>query len=200
MSLDGRRQRVARSDRLELRRLDVGDAAFVQSLYANAEVTRTLLRIQGPISLEEAREFCRVPAEVCGDHRFGGVLKSDGHLVAVGSIHGLSALSGIASIGYSVLPAFWGQGLGTEMAALLVEFAAGTSGVLDIRATTLDDNPASARVLEKLGFAVLEARASELDSRGDERRVTRWRLRGRPRERSGAAEPPPGADRGDAEP
>src|SRR6185295_13486472 len=107
MSLDGRRQRVARPGRLELRRLDVGDAAFVQSLYASAEVTRTLLRIQGPISLEEAREFCRAPAEVRGDHRFGGALKSDGHLIAVGSIHGLAEPSRIASIGYSVLPAFW---------------------------------------------------------------------------------------------
>lgn len=175
---------MARSDRLELRRLDVGDAAFVQSLYANAEVTRTLLRIQGPISLEEAREFCRAPAQVCGDRRFGGALKSDGHLIAVGSIHEPTGLSGIASIGYSVLPAFWGQGLGTEMASLLVQFAAGILGVLDVRATTLDDNLASARVLEKLGFGVLEAGASEIDSRGDERCVTRWRLRGRPRERS----------------
>jgi diamine N-acetyltransferase len=191
---------VTRSDRLELRRLAVGDAAFVQSLYANAEATRTLLRIQGPISIEEAREFCRAPAEAHGDHRFGGALKSDGRLIALGSIHVPTELSGIASIGYSVLPAFWGQGLGTEMAALLVEFAAGTLGVLDVRATTLDDNPASARVLEKLGFGALQTAASEVDSRGDERRVTRWRLRGRSRERSGAAEPAPGADRGDAEP
>ena len=177
MSLDGRRPQVARSDRLELRRLDVGDAAFVQSLYASAEVTRTLLRIQGPISLEEAREFCRARAEVGGDYRFGGALKSDGRLIAVGSIHGAAGFPGIASIGYSVLPAFWGQGLGTELGALLVECAAVTLGVLDVRATTLDDNAASARVLEKLGFRVLEAGASEMDSRGDERRVTRWGLR-----------------------
>ena len=40
-----------------------------------------------------------------------------------------------------------------------------------------DENTASARVLEKLGFAVLEAEASETDSRGDERRVIRWYLR-----------------------
>jgi [ribosomal protein S5]-alanine N-acetyltransferase len=169
---------VPRSDRLELRPLDVGDAAFVRSLYASVEVTRTLLRIQGPISLEEAREFCRAPAQVRGDHRFGGALKSDGRLIAVGSIHGLAGPSRIASIGYSVLPAFWGQGLGTEMAARLVELAAGTLGVLDVRATTLDDNPASARILDKLGFRILEAGASEVDSHGDERRVTRWRLAG----------------------
>ena len=44
-----------RSDRLELRMLNASDAKFVESLYAHPQVTRTLLRIQEPISLEEAR-------------------------------------------------------------------------------------------------------------------------------------------------
>ena len=167
---------VLRSDRLELRALDVGDATFVESLYANAQVTRTLLRIQGPISIEEAREFCSATAAACGDHRFGAVLQTDGNLIAVGSVRRHTELPRVASIGYSVLPAFWGQGFGTELAALLVEFATGTLGALEVCATTLDDNPASARVLEKLGFTILEPGASEVDSRGDERRVTRWFL------------------------
>lgn len=38
---------------------------------------------------------------------------------------------------------------------------------------TLDKNVASARVLEKLGFGILKAIASEPDSRGDEMRVIR---------------------------
>jgi len=76
----------------------------------------------------------------------------------------------------SVVPTFWGQGFGTELAGLLVEFATGTVGAREVRATTLDGNPASTRVLEKLGFAAVEVGASEVDSRGDERRVTRWSL------------------------
>jgi hypothetical protein len=92
-----------RSDRLELRRLDGGDAAFVKSLYANAQVTRTLLRIQGPISIEEAREFCQVPAAACGDHRFGAALQTDGNLIALGSVRKHTELPGLATIGYSVL-------------------------------------------------------------------------------------------------
>ena len=165
-----------RSDRLELRRLEEGDATFVESLYASARVTRTLLRIQGPISIEEAREFCRAAAAACGDHRLGGALRTDGNLIGVGSVRRHTELPGVAAIGYSVLPAFWGQGFGTELAGLLVEFATGTLGVPEVRATTLDGNPASARVLQKLGFTVLQAGASEVDSRGDERRVTRWVL------------------------
>ena len=189
---------ILRSDRLELRGLDGGDATFVESLYANAQVTRTLLRIQEPISIEEAREFCQAPAAACGDHRFGAALRTDGNLIALGSVRRHTELPGVATIGYSVLPAFWGQGFGTELAALLVEFATDTLGAPEVRATTLDDNPASARVLEKLGFTVLEVGASEVDSRGDKRRVTRWFLHRRSRELSGAAEPPARADRLDA--
>jgi hypothetical protein len=50
---------VLRSDRLDRRRLEASDAEFVTSLYADVQVTRTLLRIQRPISIEEAYEFCR---------------------------------------------------------------------------------------------------------------------------------------------
>jgi RimJ/RimL family protein N-acetyltransferase len=169
---------VLRSGRLDLRPLDGNDAEFVETLYAKTQVTRTLLRIQGPISIEEAREFCQAPAGAGGDHRFGAALQTDGNLIALGSVRRHAELPGIATIGYSVLPAFWGQGFGTELAALLVEFAPGTLGVPEVRATTLDDNPASARVLQKLGFTILDVGASEVDSRGDERRVTRWFLRG----------------------
>lgn len=192
---DGQRVRptvVLRSARLELRRLDGGDAAFVQSLYADAQVTRTLLRIQGPISMEAARDFSEVTVGARGEHRFGAALQTDGKLIALGNVRGRAELPGVATIGYSVVPAFWGQGFGTELAGLLVEFATGTLGVREVRATTLDGNPASTRVLEKLGFAAVEVGASEVDSRGDERRVTRWVLL-RPSQPSGA-EPQAGGE------
>ena len=161
-----------RSARLDLHRLEVGDAPFVKALYADARVTRTLLRIQGPISIEEAREFFQ--AAPSGDFRFGAALRTGGDPIALGGARRHAGSPGLATIGYSVLPAFWGRGFGTELAALLVRFAIDTLGAVEVRATTLPDNPASARILEKLGFTVLESHACEVDSRGDERRVTRW--------------------------
>lgn len=88
--------------------------------------------------------------------------------------------------------------MGTELPGLLVQFAAGPLAALEDEGTTLDDNPASGRVLEKLGFTVLEAGASEVDSRGDERRVTRWVLHSRLRQSPWAAEQHARADRLDA--
>lgn len=95
-----------RSDRLELRRLHGGDAEFVEALCADRQVTRTLLRIQGPMSLEEARDFCQASEAECSDHRFGAALRTDGKLLALGSVRSPAELPGVASIGYSVLPAF----------------------------------------------------------------------------------------------
>jgi RimJ/RimL family protein N-acetyltransferase len=126
--------------------------------------------------MEAAREFSEATAAACGEHRFGAALQADGKLIALGTVRGRTELPGVATIGYSVVPAFWGQGFGTELAALLVEFATGPLGLREVRATTLDGSPASTRVLEKLGFAAADVGASEVDSRGAERRVTRWVL------------------------
>jgi RimJ/RimL family protein N-acetyltransferase len=187
-----------RSDRLELRPLYTGDAKFVESLYADARVTRTLIRIQGPISIEEAQHFCQASTAADGERRFAAELQADGKAIGVGTVSWRAERFDVTTIGYSVLPAFWAQGYGTELASLLVEFAAGTLGAREIRATTLDDNPASERVLEKLGFTVVEARTTEVDSRGDERCVKRWVLYRRSRQSGPAAEQQARAARLDA--
>jgi ribosomal-protein-alanine N-acetyltransferase len=180
---------VLQSERLVLRTLDGDDAKFVEALYANGQVTRTLLRIRGPISVEEAREFCQAPAAACGDHRFGAALQPSGNLIALGSVRRHTERPDVATIGYSVLPAFWGQGFGTELAALLVEFATGSLGALEVHVTTLDDHAPSAGILTKLGFRVVEVGTCEVDSRGDDHRVTRWLLQGRSRTPLSTAEP-----------
>jgi proline dehydrogenase len=188
---------VLQSERLVLRTLD-GVMPSSWKRCTNGQVTRTLLRIQGPISVEEAREFCQAPAAACGDHRFGAALQPSGNLIALGSVRRHTEPPDVATIGYSVLPAFWGQGFGTEMAALLVEFATGSLGALEVHATTLDDHAPSAGILTKLGFRVVEVGACEVDSRGDDRRVTRWLLQGRSRTPLSTAEPQAGAARLDA--
>jgi RimJ/RimL family protein N-acetyltransferase len=103
--------------------LEAGEAEFVESLYAKTQVTRTLLRIQRPLSIEGARDFCRTSMVACDDHRLGAVLQTDGKPIALGSVRAHPEVPSVVSIGYSVLPAYWGQGLGTELAALLVRVA-----------------------------------------------------------------------------
>ena len=57
-----------------------------------------------------------------------------------------------ANIGYSVAPAFWGRGIASEAAALIVGFGFERLGMHRIWATHHPENAASRRVLDKLGF------------------------------------------------
>jgi len=59
---------------------------------------------------------------------------------------------GIVEIGYSVLPEFQGEGLATEMVAVIVQWAKHQPWVRRIEAETNIDNKASIRVLEKNSF------------------------------------------------
>jgi [ribosomal protein S5]-alanine N-acetyltransferase len=73
-------------------------------------------------------------------------------LVAGGGFKG-PPRDGTAEVGYSVLPQFQGRGYATEMVGGLVRWAMNQAGVTRVVAETEWANPASVRVLCKLGFA-----------------------------------------------
>jgi RimJ/RimL family protein N-acetyltransferase len=64
---------------------------------------------------------------------------------------------GMVEIGFSVLPDFQGQGLGTEIVASMVQWAKKQPGVKHIEAETNVDNRASIRVLERNSFICIGA-------------------------------------------
>lgn len=66
-------------------------------------------------------------------------------------------VEGVAEIGYSVLPAFQGQGYATEMIGGLVDWALAQPRVEHVVAETHTENAASRRVLTKLGFVPVGA-------------------------------------------
>ena len=77
---------------------------------------------------------------------------------ATGSFVGRGAIRSIeiggreeVEIGYALAAEMWGRGLGTEIAAWLVGYAA-AHGVDDLIAYTEPTNVASRRVMEKVGF------------------------------------------------
>jgi RimJ/RimL family protein N-acetyltransferase len=57
-------------------------------------------------------------------------------------------------MGYWIARPFWGRGFATEACAALIEIAR-TLGLPSLEGSHFIDNPASARVLEKLGFEPL---------------------------------------------
>jgi RimJ/RimL family protein N-acetyltransferase len=87
--------------------------------------------------------------------------------------------SGAVELGYWIARPFWGRGLATEAGTALVDIARALR-FTSLEASYFIDNPASGRVLEKLGFAPLGIIAPRLScARGVEipARLMRLRLR-----------------------
>ena len=53
---------------------------------------------------------------------------------------------------YFIHPQWWGRGVATEASAAVLDFAFGTLGLVRVGGSCMACNPASRRVMEKLGF------------------------------------------------
>lgn len=89
-------------------------------------------------------------SEVAGS--FIAVQRDTGEAVGMLGTKGDPAPDGAQEIGYGFNPAVWGQGLATEGVGALVTYLHAGPHVRAVTAETAVDNPASARVLTKLGF------------------------------------------------
>jgi RimJ/RimL family protein N-acetyltransferase len=82
------------------------------------------------------------------------ILNEGGDLVGTcGFIHPAGGAR-TAEIGYWIGRPFWGRGYATEALRLLLDFIFQNRRTCLVRARTLPENPASCRVLEKVGFAL----------------------------------------------
>ena len=106
-----------------------------------------------------------------GGHAFLLQRKDDDR--SIGAI-GFGGSSTIAELGYVLGRTFWGQGYATEAVAAMIEAARGL-GLGGLQAYCFVENPASARVLEKAGFANIGTIVREYPKRGGMRRVLHFR-------------------------
>ncbi|NJO36686.1 MAG: GNAT family N-acetyltransferase [Rhizobiales bacterium] len=97
--------------------------------------------------------------------------KIDGRSLGVVGFGGSSA---IAELGYALGRTHWGQGYATEAVIAMIH-AARSLGLGGLQAYSFVENPASARVLEKAGFANLGTIVREYPRRGGMRRVMHFR-------------------------
>ncbi|MEM6782391.1 MAG: GNAT family N-acetyltransferase [Bacteroidota bacterium] len=72
---------------------------------------------------------------------------------AIGTCGLKHAHQGAAELGYWVGVPFWGQGYASQAARLVAGFGFEQLGLKRVEAHVLEQNPASSRVLDKLGFA-----------------------------------------------
>lgn len=163
-----------RTARLTLRPVEVSDAPFFEQLYGDWRVVQYLLRTPAPFTQAHARAF--VEAALAGLHQrsaYTQILAQDDAapvgLIALrirASGPGTSPEeraedAGLGILGYSILPTFWGQRFASESAARMIGFAFDELGLDRIQASALRANTASRRLLERLGFTIVEANILE---------------------------------------
>ncbi len=137
-----------RSDRLLLRPIWPEDWQGVFAGIADEGVVRNLASAPWPYSEEDARQF----TQSSGDPFYPRFLITRARDAAVIGCIGIDAMeSGEVELGYWIARPFWGQGFATEAGRAVLDIAR-MLGHLRLNASHFLDNPASGKVLSKLGF------------------------------------------------
>ena len=140
----------ARTPRLLLRPGFPEDAPALARAIGDEAIVRNLAVVPWPYSLRDAEAFLASPR----DPILPSLLifeRSDAAPRLVGSCGLGRRPSGAVEMGYWISRPFWGRGVATEACSALIEIAR-TLGLRQLEASHFIDNPASARVLDKLGF------------------------------------------------
>lgn len=141
------------TERLILRPFTLDDAEAWLPLISLPEIVRYTGDTPAT-SVAQARESLRTRPlrdyEVYGYGRMAVIEKAGGRLVGFSGLKYVEEL-GEADIGYRFLPDCWGKGYATESALPLLGQARAL-GLKRVVGTVHPDNPASSRVLEKLGL------------------------------------------------
>jgi RimJ/RimL family protein N-acetyltransferase len=140
----------ARTPRLLLRPGFPEDAPALAAAIGDEAIVRNLSVVPWPFNLRDAEAFLASPR----DPVLPSLLimeRTDAAPRLVGSCGLGRRPSGAVELGYWIARPFWGRGFAGEAGEALIGIARAL-GLKQLEASHFIDNPASARVLDKLGF------------------------------------------------
>jgi len=137
------------TDRLLLRRPVASDAPAIVAVVGDRRVADRLARVPHPYGSDDAAFFLQevVPAEWVWAITIRG---SDALVGAVGLTPAADGTT--AELGYWLAPALWGRGIATEAARAVIRYGFDALRLPYLTSGWFESNPASGRVLAKLGF------------------------------------------------
>lgn len=139
-----------RSERLFLRPAWPEDWQELLTRVADEGVVRNLAKVPWPYTAEDARWFASQPQDQRLPHFFITLPTSAEPARLIGCI-GFAADDDEIELGYWLAREYWGQGYASEAARAVIGLAR-TLGYRRLVAGHFIDNPASGRVLRKVGF------------------------------------------------
>jgi RimJ/RimL family protein N-acetyltransferase len=141
--------------RLRLRGLRPGDEEFLASLDSDPRVMEHIH--EGPLPYEKALRYAHAQVQGACFRRHWGKWMVESHdggqplgWVEVGNVNG--RYRDDLQVGYEFAPGAWGRGYATEAAGRVIEYMFEEIGLDRLVAIAREANPASLRVLSKLGF------------------------------------------------
>lgn len=152
-------------ERIVLKKLEKKDAKGLKELTQSKKVYRYLPTFLFEQQYEDMEE---VIEKVYGDWFkdkesiiLGVYLKEEMTFCGLAEMYGFNDKIHKISIGYRLLEKWWGQGIATEVVALMVDYLYSRTDIEIITASTMVENKASARVLTKNDFVMVAAGVDE---------------------------------------
>ncbi len=153
------------NDSVLLRRAEQSDAPQLERMINNSIVYRYL-----PTFLSE-KQFGDVRDAIDGFYGelytskesliLAVVAKESGEFCGLAEFYGYKESLQKTCIGYRLDSGYWGRGIATQAVELMISYLYGRTDTQIITASTMIENKASARVLEKNGFIMTEAAVPE---------------------------------------
>ncbi|HHX71335.1 MAG TPA: GNAT family N-acetyltransferase [Clostridiales bacterium] len=139
---------------LLLRRFTLEDAPAMFANWASDERVTRYLSWSAHASVEETKEILAqwIP-EYEKSNYYHWLIVLEGIPVGSMSLFDVSDWHRHAEVGYCIGAAYWNRGITTKALALVMDFAFGTVGFERLIAKHDVENPASGRVMQKVGMA-----------------------------------------------
>jgi RimJ/RimL family protein N-acetyltransferase len=147
------KQPIIETERLILQPFVLADGPYVQKLAGNRNVSKTTLNIPYPYEDGMAEQWISTHSENWVKRKsatFAIKLKNSYELI--GDVSFVEIHGNQAELGYWIGEPYWGKGYCTEAAKALVQYSINEIGIEKIVAEHLRTNPASGRVMEKIGM------------------------------------------------
>jgi len=146
---------ILETERLLLRRLELSDAPLMNDYLRDREIAANTLLIPYPYPNGAAEEWIQHAHQSydSGDsYQFAIVLKNTGQMIGVIGL-GLRTEHRRGELGYWIGKPYWNHGYATEAARRVIAFGFEVLGLNRIHAIYFTRNPASARVMQKIGMS-----------------------------------------------
>lgn len=160
---------VLNTARLTLRPFRLGDATRFVALAGNLAVARMTSDIPHPMHIWQCRRWLR---QARGEVRFA--IEHQGQLI--GGVGYFCQRTRVGELGFWLGQEYWGQGFATEASRAVVTYAFTAGNLEALTSANFIDNPASARILSKLGFMTSGRMRTRSVARHHEIDCTTWRL------------------------